>query len=77
MTVNVCPAIVSVPLRSAPGFGAMPNVTLPSPLPVAPDVTVIQGALLVAVHAHPEPLVTADDPGPPPDAIDCDVAWME
>ena len=55
----------------------MPNVTLPLPLPVAPDVTVIQGALLVAVHAHPEPLVTADDPGPPPDAIDCDVAWME
>ena len=33
----------------------MPNLTLPLPLPVAPDVTVIQGALLVAVHAHPEP----------------------
>ena len=69
--------MVAVPLRAAPVFARMLNVTLPLPLPVAPEVTVIQVALLVVVHAHPELLVTADDPGPPPDAIDCDVGWME
>ena len=57
--MNVWPAIVSVPIRSAVLFGATPNATVPLPLPVAPEVTVIHGALLVAVHAHPLPLVAA------------------
>ena len=39
-------------------------------------MTVTQGALLVAVHGQPVPLVTADEPVPPPAAIDCDDGWM-
>jgi hypothetical protein len=33
--------------------------TTPFPFPVAPDVTVIHVALLAAVHAQPDPAVTA------------------
>jgi hypothetical protein len=52
--VNVAPAIVSVPLRlEATVFAATSNVTEPLPDPLAPPVTVIHAALLVAVHAQP------------------------
>ena len=42
------------------------------PLRDAPDVTVIQVLLLVAVHEHSLAVVTATLPVPPPDAKDCD-----
>jgi hypothetical protein len=59
VTVNVAPAIVSVPVRiDATVFAATSNVTVPLPDPVAPAVTVIQGALLVALHAQPVAAVT-------------------
>jgi len=58
VTVNVWPATVSVPARCAPLFAAMLYPTTPFPLPVAPDVTEIHGALLAAVHAQPDPAVT-------------------
>jgi len=32
------------------------------PIPLSPEVTVIHGALLVAIHAHPLPLLTATVP---------------
>src|SRR6185295_10360421 len=66
VTVNVPPAMVSVPVRLDPVFVAMLNVTVPFPVPVAPDVIVSQAALLVAVHAQPLPAVTATGvPAPP------------
>jgi len=52
VTVKTLPAIVTVPVRAAAPFTATLNVTEPLPAPVAPDVTVIQDALLVAVHWH-------------------------
>ena len=55
VTVNVLPAIVSVPVRSAPELAATENVTVPLPLPLAPDAIVIHVAPLVAVHAQPAP----------------------
>lgn len=58
-TVNVWPAIVSVPIRAGPVFAATLKVTLPLPVPVAPDVMVIQDALLAAVQPQPAPAVTA------------------
>ena len=64
-TVNVCPAIVNVPLRVAPGFGATCNVTAPFPLPVLPDPTEIQLASLAALHAHPSKPVTVTLCDPP------------
>ena len=62
VTVNVWPAIVSVPLRSAPEFAAIENATVPGPLPDPPDVTEIQLAFDVAVHAQPAAADTATLP---------------
>ncbi len=71
LTVNETPPIVTVPLRVwGVEFAAALNATVPFPLPLAPLVTVIHEALLVAVHAHPAPAVTVVDPVPPPTATD-------
>jgi hypothetical protein len=51
--VKVIPAIVAVPERAPPGLLAMLRVTEPPPVPLAREVTVIQGALLAAAHVHP------------------------
>jgi hypothetical protein len=45
--------MVSVPVRAGPVFGSTLNRTEPFPLPLAPDVMLIHGALLVAVHVQP------------------------
>ena len=66
VTVNVVPAIVSVPVRFVVTvFAATLKPTLPLPLPFAPLVTVIQLALLAADQAQPGPAETVLDPVPP------------
>jgi hypothetical protein len=67
LIVNARPAMVTVPARPAAVFGSIASCTDPSPLPVAPDVTRIHGALLVDVHAHPPCDVTATVAVPPPE----------
>ncbi|MFN7919502.1 MAG: hypothetical protein U0Q16_05360 [Bryobacteraceae bacterium] len=64
-TVNVCPAIVIVPDREGPAVPDALNETVPAPLPLAPPVTVIHEALLVADHPHPAAADTFTDPDPP------------
>jgi hypothetical protein len=68
VTVNVRPAIVSVPLRSAPEFALVVNVTVPFPVSEPPDETVIHEAFDVAVHEQPAAAVTLTlalpDPAP-------------
>lgn len=60
MTVNVRPAIVTVPVRDdVDVFAATVMVALPSPVPDAPAATVSQLAPLVDVQAQPLPAVTA------------------
>jgi hypothetical protein len=51
-TVNVWPAIVSVPVRAAAVFAATANATVPLPVPDAPPVSVSHGAFALALHAH-------------------------
>jgi hypothetical protein len=58
LTVNVCPAMVTVPARAAPLLAAMFIPTEPFPVPAAPDVTVIHGAPLAAVHVQAAVVVT-------------------
>jgi hypothetical protein len=66
VTVNVWPPIVSVPCRcEAAGFAPMLNETVPLPSPLVAPTSVIQGALLVAVHVQPVMPVTAVDVDPP------------
>jgi hypothetical protein len=56
VTVNVWPAIVSVPVRGvALVFAATEYVTAPFPAPVLPPVIVSHDALLEALHAHVPP----------------------
>jgi hypothetical protein len=77
VTVNVRVATVNVPVRWAPVLAPTVNVALPFPLPLAPDPTFSQEALLEAVHAHPVPAVTAMvEPAPPPAPIDWDVGLI-
>ena len=52
--MTVWPATVSVPFRAVPVFAATLNRTVPLPLSLGAVVMVSHdGALLVAVHAHP------------------------
>src|ERR1043165_6457828 len=73
VTVNVEPAIVSVPVRAPPVFAATVNVTVPVPVRVAPLVIVIQLTLLAAVHAQPDCVVTVTGPPVPPSVGN---AWL-
>jgi len=57
--------MVSVALRAGPVVGATENSTVPFPFPEPPLGIVIHDALLVAVHSHPAPVVTATVPEPP------------
>jgi len=61
----VCPAIVIVPERPGPLVEATVKLTVPFPLPPDPELIVIHGCALVAVHAQPAPAVTVTDPVPP------------
>jgi hypothetical protein len=59
VTVTVWPAAVNVPVRGLPvAFCAMENVTEPIPEPLAPDVIVIHGVVVVAVHGQDVPETT-------------------
>src|SRR4051812_5752488 len=64
--------MVNVPDRNAdPVFALAENPTVPLPEPLAPDVTVSHGVLLLtAVHGHELAVVTATLPVPPPAATD-------
>jgi hypothetical protein len=68
-TVNVWRAIVSVPVRGVVPLSVALNSTEPLPVPLAPDVIVSHGTLLVAVHGQRSVAVTVTGPpGPPPAA---------
>jgi hypothetical protein len=78
VTVRVWPAMVSVPLRCDELVdAATTNATLPFPLPVDPDVTVIHETLLRAVQLQPADVVTADDPVPPLPTTEAVVGLIE
>ena len=66
VTVNVTPAIVTVPVRElAVVLVATLRDTVPLPVPLAPDVTLIHDALLVADRAQPVVPVTVTLTPPP------------
>ena len=77
VTVKVLPAIVSVPVRDVVAVvAATAKLTVPFPEPEAPAVIDSHDALLAALHAHPDPAVTATVPVPPGEAKDCEVVEM-
>jgi hypothetical protein len=71
LTVKTTPPIVSAALRAVVVlFGAALKLTVPFPVPLAPEVTVNHVALLVAVQVQPDWVVTLTVPVPPVPAID-------
>jgi hypothetical protein len=64
-TVNVRLATAIVPVRAAPVLAATLKVTTPLPVPLVPDVMVIHGTSVLAVHPHTLCPATANVPGPP------------
>jgi hypothetical protein len=78
VTVTVWPAIVTVPVRDAVAvLPATESDTVPLPAPDAPAVTVIQDALLLAVHVQPVCAVIATVDEAPLEAADADVGASE
>lgn len=67
VTVKIWPEMPIVPIRSGPVFAATVKVTVPSPVPLAPVLMVIQDdAIGEAVQVQPGSTVTAmAGPGPP------------
>jgi len=53
---------VIVPVLVAPGLALTEYATVPLPVPLDPDVTVINALLLTAVYAQPPPVVTVKLP---------------
>lgn len=53
------------------GLGATLKLTVPAPDPLSPAVTVIQVALLTAVHEQPVWAVTVVDTLPPAAGTEC------
>jgi hypothetical protein len=88
VTVKVWPAMITVPVREVPAvLAATLRPTVPLPVPLAPEVTVIHDALLVADRAQPVvPLTETLTPPPPaatvvlvgdsPNAPQAAAAWM-
>ncbi len=67
MTVMVYPAMVRTPEREEVlVFAAAKKLTVPGPLPEAPEIIGSQLALLDAVHGQPAPVDTAIVPLTPP-----------
>ena len=73
VTVKVAPPMVSVPVRLLVDvFAAALKLTVPFPVPLAPEVMVSQVAPVSATQEHPDPAVTPTLPVPPEDVKVCD-----
>src|SRR5437867_6346809 len=78
VTVKLCPATVRVPVLGARSvLAATEYFTVPLPLPLAPEETVIQPLRLVAVQLQPAGAVTSTLPAPPLLSKDCMVREIE
>ncbi len=78
VTVNVCPAMVIVPVSwLVVVLAATVKATVPFPVPLLPEVIVIQLALLVAVQLQPLEVVTPTLPVPPVEPNDWPVGEIE
>jgi hypothetical protein len=73
VTVNVWSAMVIVPMRCGPVLAATENCVVPLPLPLAPEVMVIQAVLLAAVQAQPAAVVILTEPAAPAATTLCEV----
>jgi hypothetical protein len=77
-TVNVCPAIASVPVRAPAVFVATVNCKVPGPVPLEAPTIDIHVAFETAFQVHPEGvLIVIGMPLPPADGTVCEVGVIE
>jgi len=77
VTVKVCPAMVSVPVRELPVFAWTEYPTVPLPLPFPPEVIVIQPGLPLTAQGHVVGAVTVTLPAPPAAGADAAAGAIE
>lgn len=66
MIVNAWPAMLSIPDRGwLVGVPSTMKPTTPGPVPLWADVMRAHGTAAAAVQAHPGPVLTVTEPGPP------------
>ena len=66
VTVTLLPAIITLAVRAPPVLAATLNVTVPLPVPLAPEVIVIHPFVVELDQAQLPPALTVTDPVPPP-----------
>src|SRR5262249_1672890 len=64
--VKTCPRTEMVPVREAPLLACTVKLTVPLPMPGAPPVIGIRPSAGAAPQRPPAPVVTLNDPLPPP-----------
>jgi hypothetical protein len=70
VTVNGWPPMLTVPVREVRAvFALTVSDTVPLPVPLAPELTMIQAAVLAAVQRHPVFAVTPTLAVPPAAAV--------
>ena len=75
--LTVCLAMVKLPVRGAPVFAVTVKDTVPVPSPLAPELIVIQGTALEALHAQSLVVDTVTLPFPPATINDKDPGETE
>ena len=71
LTVNACPATVTVPVRGDdPVFVSTEYETVPAPLPEVPALMLIHDELVTAIQVQLVEAVTATVPAPPSEGAD-------
>ena len=65
VTVTLLPAMTTVAVRAPPVLAATVKATVPLPVPLAPEVMVIQALVVELDQAQLPPALTVTDPVPP------------
>ena len=74
VTERACPATFKVPVLADPVLAVTEKETVPFPVPLVPEVIVIQLSL-VAVQGQPLPVLTEIVPLPPEAGNEFGVGW--
>ncbi len=73
---KVCPPTLKLPVREAPVLALTEKLTVPLPVPLAPEVIVIQLSLLLAVHEQLLAVVTVTVPLPAEAGKEAGDGWL-
>ena len=73
---RVCPPTLKLPVREAPLLALTEKITVPLPVPLAPEVIPIQVSLLLAVQEQLLAVVIVTDPLPAEAGKEAGDGWL-